>query len=51
LIAAAMSAAPNDRRSEASTRGAVTWATKASQLSVKVLKNAADSGIRTIRLR
>ena len=48
LIKAPISDAPKERRSEASTRGAVTIAQNASQPSVADLKNVAESGIRTI---
>ena len=51
LMAAARKEAPKVSRYEASTRGEVTAAQKASQLMPKVLITSADSGIRTIRLR
>ncbi|EWS62547.1 hypothetical protein Y695_04224 [Hydrogenophaga sp. T4] len=46
-----MNDAPNVSRYEASTRGAVTASQNCGQVSVKVLKTSADSGISTIRHR
>jgi hypothetical protein len=51
LIAAARNDMPNESSSDASTRGAVTVSQKASQVSVNVLMNTADSGISTISAR
>jgi hypothetical protein len=51
FTSAAISEAPKVRRYEAITRGAVTATQNWSQVSVKVLKTSADSGISTIRLR
>ena len=46
-----MNEAPKVSRYEAITRGAVTASQNCGQVSVKVLKISAESGINTIRLR
>jgi hypothetical protein len=51
LMIAAQNEAPNDSFSDARTRGAVTVCQNASHVSVNVLMNAAESGMRTISVR